>query len=111
MSLFAACLLTVLIECPFLALFGYRSRYDLTVTAAANVLTNLTLNLALRFLLPYTLHVVILGELSVTAAEYGIYAAAHRPSKRLLALTVAANLLSVSLGTGLMMLAAPLFRS
>ncbi len=108
MRLFAACLLTVLIECPFLALFGYRNRYALTVTAAANVLTNLVLNLALAFLLPHTLPVVILGELCVTAAEYGIYAAAFQPSGRLLALTAAANLVSATLGTGLMTLAAPL---
>ena len=45
-----ACLLTLLIEVPFLAAFGYRSRSDLTITVCVNIVTNLLLNLAIQLL-------------------------------------------------------------
>ena len=109
MTLFAACLLTVLIECSFLALFGYRDRYSLTVTASANVLTNLTMNLVFRLFVRRTVPLLLLAEVCVTAAEAGIYAAAFGASKKLALLTVSANVLSFALGTPLMMLAARLF--
>lgn len=93
-----ACLLTVLIETSFLALFGWRRQQDLTVILCANVLTNLLLNLSFRLGLPYEPVWIAAGELCVLAAEYAIYARAFGPSLRLLLLTLAANVLSFGLG-------------
>ena len=45
MMIFLACALTVLIETPFLALFGYRKRDEVVIIVCANVVTNLLLNL------------------------------------------------------------------
>ncbi len=98
MSLFFACLLTVLIEVPFLAVFGYRDRYAVTVTVCANIVTNLTLNLCMRLFLPHTWSVVLFAEGIVAAAETLIYFAAFRPAVRLFLLTLCANLLSFGLG-------------
>lgn len=98
MNLFLACALTVLIETPFLALFGFSNRYALTVVIASNVLTNLLLNLAFAWVLPYTLPVVLLAEAVVVAAEYLIYRAAFGWSRRLFFLTLCANALSYSAG-------------
>ena len=98
MTLFAACALTVLIEVPFLALFGFRSRYALTVTVCTNIVTNLTLNLCLRLFPPASLTAVLLAEAAVVAAEYGIYRTAFGRSWDLLLLTASANLLSFGLG-------------
>ena len=39
--IFLACLLTVLIEGSFFALFGHRDRFSMTVIVCANVITNL----------------------------------------------------------------------
>lgn len=93
-----ACLLTVLIETPFLALFGLRGKRESAVVVCANVLTNLLLNLAFQLGLPYRPGWIALGELSVVAAEYAIYARAFGPSRKLLLLTAAANCLSFGLG-------------
>lgn len=98
MSLFLACALTVLIEVPFLALFGYRSRYEVTVTVCANVVTNLTLNLCLRFLLPPSLWSVAGGEVAVVLAEAALYRIAFGRRGGLFPLTLAANALSFGLG-------------
>ena len=98
MTLFAACALTVLIEVPFLALFGFRSRYALTVTVCTNIVTNLTLNLSLRLFPPASLTAVLLAEAAVVAAEYGIYRTAFGRSWDLLLLTASANLLSFGVG-------------
>ena len=98
MTLFLACFLTVLIEVPYLALFGYRDRYALTVTVCANVVTNLVLNLVLLLFLPPVLETVLLLELAVVAAEFLIYSAAFAPSFRLFLLTLSANVLSFGLG-------------
>ena len=93
-----ACLLTVLIETPFLALWGYRKKRELAVIVCANVLTNLLLNLSFLLGLPYRPLWIAAGELLVVAAEYAVYARAFGPSRRLLLLTLAANCLSFSLG-------------
>ena len=98
MSLLLACALTVLIETPFLALFGYRSRYALTVVVCANVITNLTLNLCLRFLVPLTGLSVLCGEIAAVAAEYVLYRIAFGKRRGLFWLTLAANVLSFGLG-------------
>ena len=98
MSLFLACILTVLIETPFLALFGYRDRYALTVTVCVNVITNLTLNLALRLWIPASGLSVLIGELAVVGAEYALYRIAFGERRRLFLLTLSANVLSFGLG-------------
>ena len=98
MSLFLACALTVLIEVPFLALFGFRSRYAVTVTVCANVITNLTLNLCLRFLLPPSLLSLACGEIAVVLAEFVLYRIAFGKKRGLFLLTLAANVLSCRLG-------------
>ena len=98
MSLVYACVLTVLIETPFLRLFGYRGREDTVIIVCANVVTNLILNLSFQLFLPYRVPVILAAELLVVAAEYGIYAAAFGRSRRLLLLTFAANALSFGLG-------------
>ena len=91
MSLVLACTLTVLIETPFFALFGYRSKDEITVTACANVATNLLLNLGLSV---YPGAPVFVAEAAVTLSEYAAYALAFGRSRRLFSLTLAANLLS-----------------
>ena len=97
--IFLACALTVLIEGAFLALFGYRSRFALTVIVCANVITNLLLNVCIQLLFhgapgPW----VYLMEALVVAAEYAVYAVAFGKSLKLLALTLAANCLSYGIG-------------
>lgn len=98
MMIFAACLLTVLIETPFLALFGYRKRDDLIIIVCANVITNLLLNLSLMLFWGDIGAGIYLLEALVVAAEFAVYSAAYVPSLRLFVLTLAANALSYSFG-------------
>ena len=98
MSLFLACALTVLIEVPFLALFGFRGREEIAVTVCANIVTNLVLNLCWALVLPHRTAVVLLAESLVVLAEYVIYALAFGKSGRLFFLTCAANALSFGIG-------------
>ena len=93
-----ACLLTVAVETAFLAAFGYRDRYALTVIVCANIVTNLLLNLLL-WLLGWDVGAwIYLFEALVVAAEYAVYAAAFRPGWKLFFLTLAANCISYGLG-------------
>ena len=97
--LFLACLLTVIIETPFLALCGYRKRDELLIIVCANVLTNLLLNLVIAL----GFHGspggwVYLMEACVVAAEYCIYACGFGRSGKLFLLTLAANCLSYGVG-------------
>ena len=99
MTIWLAAALTVAVEAPFLALFGYRTRGDLAVIALVNVITNLTMNLV------FSLAPALRGagglaaaEILVTVAEYAVYARAFGPGRRLALLTVAANALSLGLG-------------
>ena len=88
MNIFLVCALTVLIETPFLALFGYRARDELTVIVCANVLTNLLVNLSLALFLPANaMSIFILESAAVLIC-----------SQRLFLLTLAANCLSFGLG-------------
>lgn len=98
MSLFLACALTILIEVPFLALFGYRRRDEVAVTVLANIVTNLPLNLLFLFVLPYRVSVILAAEAAVVAAECVIYALAFGASRKLFFLTFAANALSFGIG-------------
>ena len=98
-SLFLACALTVGIETPFLALWGWRGRGEMAVIFCANVVTNLTLNLlllrfpALRGLCGYALL-----EAAVVGAEYLAYALAFGASRKLFLCTLLANCLSLFIG-------------
>ena len=93
-----ACVLTVLIETPFLALCGYRGREDLALIACTNAFSNLLLNLSFLLFLPWTPLGITAGELAVLGLEYAIYARAFGPSARVFFLTLAANALSLGLG-------------
>lgn len=97
MILFLYCLVTIAIELPFLALFGYRSGRELLIIACANAVTNLSMNLILVFA-GNSLPLIAVLELAAVAAEYLIYAAVFGRSKRLFLLTLAANALSFGLG-------------
>ena len=95
----AACFLTVLIEVPFLALFGFRSRNDLTVTVCTNVITNLLLNVCIQLAFSGQPGAwICLLEGIVILSEYVIYAAAFGRSLRLALLTLAANCISYGIG-------------
>ena len=97
--IFLACALTVLIEGAFLALWGYRSRFALTVIVCANVITNLLLNLCIRLAFHGDPGAwLYLLEALVVAAEYAVYAVAFGKGRKLFALTLAANCLSCGLG-------------
>lgn len=97
-----AMLLTVLIETSLFLLYGYRQGRFLAVVIAANVLTNVTLNLCLfltallcarygRGNLPVYL-VMAAGEAGAIAAEYMIYSKyLEKHSRILLVQTIASN--------------------
>ena len=98
MRILLACALTVLIETPFLALWGYRKRDEIVVIVCANVVTNLLLNLLL-WRVPSLYGPAVYGlEALVVAAEYGIYRLAFGQRRGLFWLTLAANALSYGLG-------------
>lgn len=98
-----AALLTILAETGLFALCGHRRPVFLLYCALVNLLTNITLNLLIALLLwrggPALAH-ALAGPLEgcVVAAEYWFFRQALSPGRRLLALTLCANLLSYSLG-------------
>ena len=97
--IFLACVLTVLIEGAFFTILGYRDRYALTVIVCANIVTNLLLNLTIYFAFSGQPGPWIYGmEALVVLAEYAIYAVAFGRSRKLILLTLAANLLSYGAG-------------
>ena len=104
MTLYLACLLTVVIETAFFLAAGYRDRYFVTACVSANVVTNLSLNLALWYLYGHGVNItlwVLQLELLAAAAEYAVYALIKGPSARLLGLTAAANAISYFIGIAL----------
>ena len=103
-DLFLACLITVVVETAIFWLAGYRRRDEVLVVICTNVVTNLVLNLALSGLFfPVWGRTIVLGELLVIAVETAIYTAAFGRFGKMLALTVAANFLSVFVGMLLFM--------
>ena len=98
MRIFLACALTVLIETPFLALWGYQKRDEVLVIVCANVVTNLLLNLLLWRVPSLYGPAVYALEALVVAVEYGVYRLAFGPRRGLFWLTLAANALSYGLG-------------
>ena len=94
-----ACILTVLIETPVLALWSARKGDELTVVVSVNVASNLLLNLFLSFFPAVAaLPTVLLPEAVVVAAEYWVYRLAFGKRRGLLPVTAAANVLSFCLG-------------
>ena len=98
-DLLLACLVTVIVETALFWLFGYRSRDEMLVLVCTNVITNLLLNLVLSgIFFSVSGRMIVLGELIVIAVETAIYTFAFGRFGKMLALTAAANLLSVFLG-------------
>ena len=98
MDIYAACALTLLFETPLLYLFGYRSRDELIVIAGTNIVTNLSLNLALPCLPVDWAVSVACGETAVVLAEYAVYRLAFGRRQGLFFDVLAANALSLGLG-------------
>ena len=98
-DLLLACVVTVIAETALFWLFGYRSRDEILVVVCTNVITNLLLNLVLSgTFFSVSGRMIVLGELIVIAVETAIYTFAFGRFGKVLALTAAANLLSVFLG-------------
>lgn len=103
MSIAVACLLTLMIETPFLAACGYRGKSAIAIIICTNVITNLVMNVLLTLLCPqWTIGVLVLAETLVVVAEYLIYSVPFGRGRKLFLLTLAANALSCGLGLILM---------
>lgn len=103
MSIAIACLMTVLIETPFLAACGYRSKSAIAIVVCTNVITNLVMNILLTLLCPqWTIGALVLAEALVVAAEYLIYSVPFGRGWKLFSITLAANALPCGLGLMLM---------
>ena len=100
MILFLFAIITVLIETPWMALWGYRKRDEILLVICVNVASNLLLNLVLVLAFPGqdTGSLIYLFEAIVVAAEYVVYAIALGRSWKLFLITLAANCLSYGLG-------------
>ena len=90
--------LTAAVETMFLAAAYRRDAAFLGLCAAVNVASNLTLNLLALLPRAALTWLIYPLELAVVAAEYSVYALACGRSRRLFLLTLAANVLSYSLG-------------
>ena len=92
--------LTVIIETPWMYLWGIRKRDGILLVVCVNVASNLILNLvlALGFAGREVGAYIYLFEALVVAAEYGVYALALRSSWKLFLTTFSANCLSYGLG-------------
>ena len=102
MKIFAACILTVIIETVFFRLFAVKGREELTIVALANIITNLVLNLFLAFFPDaYGFPWLLILELAVVASEYLIYRSAFGGSAFLLLMTAAANAISYGVGAAI----------
>ena len=98
-DLLLACLVTVIAETALFCLFGYRSRDEILVVVCTNIITNLLMNLVLSgIFFSVSGRMIVLGELIVIAVETAIYTFAFGRFGKVLALTAAANLLSVFFG-------------
>ena len=102
MSLYLACGLTMAVETAYFFLLGYRERDFLILCLAANMATNLTMNLILQRT-GIQVGIVIMSEIMVVAVEYAIYCLVSKPSKALLLHTATANLLSFMIGEVLLL--------
>lgn len=95
--LYLYCALTVVLELIVFAIAGYgRRRYFVVLCIAANVATNLALNVALWFC--RSAGFILFLESLAVFAEYAVYAAAEGRSRRLFLLTLGANVFSFTTG-------------
>ena len=90
-------MLTAVIESAVFAAAGYTGADALSLCAAVNLLTNISLNLILSLTGWGTAGVLIL-EMLIVAVEYLCYSCAFGKGRKLFALTFAANLLSFLIG-------------
>jgi hypothetical protein len=98
-DLLLACVVTVIAETALFWLFGYRGRDEIIVVVCTNVITNLLLNLVLSgIFFSVWGWMIVLGELVVIAVETAVYTYAFGRFGKVLALTAAANVLSVLIG-------------
>ena len=97
-GIFQACVLTVLIETPFLSFWGYRRPRELALIVCTNVFTNLLLSLCLFTVLPRSPLWILAAEAAIVWGEAAIYARALGSSGRLYLLTFLANCLSFGIG-------------
>jgi hypothetical protein len=99
MAYIKACLLTVITECAYFWLLGYRGKYKQSVIALSNVVTNLSLNTFLSFV-PWMYYRpwIFIPEAIVVAVEYLIYRYAFESDKLLLFKVFLANVITYSLG-------------
>ena len=87
MSIGLACLLTVLIETPFLAVCGYRSKGAIAIIVCTNLITNLLMNVLLTLLCSrWTIGALALAEVLVVVAEYVIYSVTFGGGRKLFCL-------------------------
>ena len=98
-DLLLACVVTVIAETALFWLLGYRSRDEMLVLVCTNVITNLLLNLVLSgIFFSVWGWMIVIGELVVIAIETAVYTYAFGRFGKVLALTAAANVLSVVIG-------------
>ncbi len=100
MMLFICAALTVIIETPWMYLWGHRKRDELLLVLCVNVVTNLLLNLGLSlgFVGREVGSLIYLFEALVVAVEYIVYALAFGGSWKLFFITLGANCLSYCIG-------------
>ena len=96
--LFLYCLLTVLIETPLMAVFGWRLRKELLRVAVVNAISNLGLNLILAFCINDPGFWLLAMEAAVVLLEYLAYSRAFGRSARLFFATLSANCISFGFG-------------
>jgi len=96
--LFLYCLLTVIIETPLMALFGWHSRKEIMTIAVVNAISNLCLNLILTFCIKDPGLWILAMEAAVVLFEYLAYSRAFGRSARLFFATFSANCISFGLG-------------
>ncbi len=100
MILFVCAALTVIIETPWMYLWGIRKRDEILLVVCVNIASNLLLNLVLSlcFVGRDVGAYIYLFESLVLALEYAVYALAFSPSWKLFFITLGANCLSYCLG-------------
>lgn len=97
---FVCAALTVIIETPWMYLFGHRKRDEILLVVCVNIATNLLLNLGLSlgFAGREVGCLIYLFEALVVAAEAGLYSLAFGFSCKLFLVTLGANCLSYGIG-------------
>lgn len=99
MMLFICAALTVIIETPWMWLWGLRTRDEILLAVCVNMATNLLLNLVLSLGFPQGAGgLIYVFEAGVVAVEFAVYALALRPSWKLFFAVLSANCLSYCIG-------------